>query len=93
MNLMGRKKKYVNCPMLINDNSLINNEIVIARSFAEYFSSISMTIQNNIPQSNLDLLHFVAFNNNTVFLCPSFSDELGLIIHELKLEVIHSIFL
>jgi hypothetical protein len=81
--LLGRSLSGSSEEFII-DGNVTQNNMQIAKSFAQYFDEIPRITQNSVGLCNLDLLSLVPINNGSLFLNPTNVKEIRSIIGSLK---------
>ena len=81
--LLGRKIT-TNVDEFNVNGIVIRESEQIAQTFAEYFDEIPRITQANVGLSDVNLLHLVPINNNTLILYPAIENEVRTIILSLK---------
>ena len=84
--LRGNNYK-TNSITLLNNNVQVSDFGKVAGIFNDYFSSVAVNLDHNIPQSNVDPLYYLPHrNSNSMFATPSTINEVAAAITGLPLK-------
>ena len=82
--LMGKKKsKHEDIQLLVGTDKIVEPHKV-ANIFANYFSSVGNTLENNLSQTDLNPLSYIDRNSNSFAIFPVTPQEISSIISNLK---------
>ena len=81
------KKKNLNTISLEKDGSLVNSSLEVSNEFNNYFSSVAIDLDRNIPIATISPMHFLSNPiRNSIFINPTFPNEVENLINNAPLK-------